>query len=342
MEPARHQSVDHATRYDDFLLGMYVVWRWLSVLISTPATIEGRRRYRRPGLATAACLLLAGETAWSSVQLLRGRRRPGAVVWADTAAAAAIAVAFPHAVDAGGADPWHAWGIEQANYHAEAVPFVLESIQERTAAIVLLALAQALGRVLTPGGADWGEATRMATTTLLRGLSTSLFTDVVRSNVARRDEAHAEAVNAARDAALQQSRARHRRYLQHRSLRVLDAVANAEHPRSAALRREANREAASLRSMLMPADGQNAGLTGVATEAAVHGVDLEIVSGDITGAVPAHAVEAIRAEVVATFGGTGPDEAPARRAVLFVDTVGGALVATLRAAGVRRQVRVPL
>lgn len=342
MEPARDHSIDHATPYDRFLLGMYLVWRWLSVAVATPATLQGRRRYRRPWLATAAWLLLTGEMAWSSVHLWRHRRNGRAAVWADTATSAAITVAFPYAMDAHEADPWHAWGVEQTNFQAEALTFTIESVPERAAAITLLATAQLLRGVLAPGDTDWSQAARAAATTMFRGLSTSLFADAVRANVARRDEAHLEAVAASRDAALQKARARHRRYLQHRSLGVLDAVAGAEHPRAPKLRAMANREAALLRAMLMPADGQLGELADVVTAAAECGVDLEVVPGAFAGAVPPHAVEALRAAVAAAFGDDRHGQGSVRRAILFVDTVDEQLVATLRGDGVRREVRLAL
>ncbi|MBX7160905.1 MAG: hypothetical protein K1X95_11495 [Acidimicrobiia bacterium] len=340
---ARHDSVDHANRYDRFLVGMYLVWRWLSVLIYGPATIETYRRYRRPALAVGAWLLLAGEMAWSSVHLSRGSRSTSMVIWVDSATAAVIAAAFPHAVASGAPEPWHAWGAEHANFQAEAVPFLVEHVPARLAAIAFLAGAPLLGCVLGPGPTDWRYMARTTATTVVRSLMTGLFADQVRANVVRLDAAHARALSATREVALQRSRTRHRHYLQHRSLRVLDAVAGAAQPRSRDLRHRASTEAARLRSMLMPADGRHAELADVVAEAAEHGVDLEVVSGEVAGVLRTHVVESIRAEVATAFRGTGGgDEDSVSRAVLFVDTVDETLVVTLRGAGVRRDLRFDL
>lgn len=319
-----------------------MIWRALSVVVYGPATFEGRRRYRRPELAAAAWLLLAGESTVSSLHILRRGRNPAAAVWADTLAAAAIAAIFPLVLGSDREDPWHAWGHSIAPVQAEAVPLALARPPERLAAMAVLCAAPALGHVIHPGPTDWNHIARSAAVTLFRGLWGSLFAHFMRANVARLDVAHHEAVAASRETALQGARRRQRRYLQDRVLSVLDAIAAAERPRDPRLRRAANREAARLRSMLLPnPDDYRAELSDIVERTAANGIDLEVVAGEITAALPPQAVEAIHAEVVAAFDESGTAD-PVRHVVLFVDTVDGSLVATLRGGNVRREIRFAL
>lgn len=318
------------------------MWRTLSVAVYGPATLEGRGRYRRPQLAMAAWGLLAGESAWSSLHLWRRDRSPTAVAWADTATAAAIAIAFPQALGADDEDTWHAWGASSAPAQAEVVPLVLSRLPERGAAIALLCAAPALGSVLAPGPTDWAKVARTAAATLFRGLWGSVFADIMRANVTRLDDAHTAAVSASREAALQRARARHRRYLEDRVLGVLDEVANSEHTRDPRLMRAANREAARLRTVLLPADAGHPELAELVELAAARGVDLEVVTGEVAGAFPARAVEAIGAELAAAFEDAGTGVRSVRHVVLFVDVVDGSLVATLYGDDVRREVRLGL
>ncbi|MBX7160903.1 MAG: hypothetical protein K1X95_11485 [Acidimicrobiia bacterium] len=341
MEPARDYSVDHASRYRRLRAWIYVMWRVVAVLVYAPATFEGRRRYRRPGLAAAALLLLAGETTWSALRLWRRRGDPRRIAWLDTATTATIAVAFPAAVGPDTTNAWHAWGATNTPVQAEVVSLLLERNRDRVAAIVLLSAAPVLGSLLCPDRTHSSQATRTAVVTLFRGLWGSLYSDFMRANVARLDEAHVDAVATSKVAAHQRARARHRRYLQDSALGVLDSVSRSQHPRDPDLRRAAVREAARLRTMLMPADSHPE-LSEIVEVVAGHGVDVEIVPGRLPRPVPHHTVAALSAELVAALADRGSDDTTVRNLVLFVDTVDNHLVATLHGDAARREIRLEL
>lgn len=340
MVATTNHDAGRAAGYEDVLLWLYLAWRGLSVPVYAASTWESRARFRRPRVAAAAWLLLTANTAWSTRRLLRDRRSRNTLVtgWVDTAATAVILGFFPHALEPGDADPWRGWHVSQAIIQAEATSFLFRRRAQSAVAVSALAAAYAAGQVLAPGATDWRRIAGTGAEIAFRCLWTGIFAAIVRNNVERFDDAHADAMRTAENAALERSRARQRRYLNGGVLRLLESIADAEHPRIAEFRLAANREAGRLRGLLMGADGVHAELAAVVEDAADHGIDLEVVFGDAAIALPPAAVEAIRAEVTAAAGESA--SGAVNHVVLFVDRAADTLVATLRGSGIRREVRV--
>lgn len=339
-------SIDHGPRYERFLLWAYLLWRWLSVAVYGASTWESRRRYRRPRVAVSAWAVMAAECIWSTRRLLRDppaqARHVGTTAAVDTITSGVILCLLPYALEGGDDDIWRAWHVIQAKFQAEAAPFVVTGLPGRIGAAAFLCAALAASKALGPGRVDPHELGSEAVSMAMGTTWTSLFAGFVRANAATLDQTHADALVTARQVALQRSRTLHRRALQDEAVKILDAITNAEHPRSRGLRIAANREASRLRRLLLPADGQHLELAAVVDTALERGVDLEIVSTDPGIALPPQAVEAVRSVVIAAFGGDTPSCDRAEHAVLFVDIVDTRMSATLRGGDVLRTLRVTL
>lgn len=341
MQPATEAPSERATAYHGLLDLMYLIWRGTSVVVYGPATWEARHSYRRPRLAGALWVAMSLETAWSTARVVRHGHVDRRTVWADTATSTAIAAVFPLSGPGTRNRYWEDWGVTQGSFHVEGMSFAVRGWPERAGLFALFCAGYVVGELLRPGKVSWIEAAQSGVALAFRAFLTGWLSDFVHSNVERLGRAHADTVAAAEAEALEYERARNRRYLQDRILEMLETVAAAPHPREGRIRRAAAREATGLRRLLM-AEVSREGLdiASLVDTAADSGVDLEVVFGEVPDIMPVGAVDAIRDALVEACAPLAVDGV--HRVVLFVDVAGDSLLATIRGAGVRRDLRLAL